>query len=353
MHAISGPPARRPEVTVRGFEPEVVDLFCSRDAPRRKLEVARRVFNGPEGLVAAMGDLSLSSPRLDLAADRAARIGSWEVRAMQQGWGCFNPTRPIEPTEWCFEQFRLHEVAPRIRETLARTAERVDFEVDLVVVVVPADPANLNLMVHSGGASIAASPEGCIALQIWPDAGNLQRLEAVLSRALRSMAAFRRRPPESVGDLLRIEGAVTRDQVEAGEIPSAWQDAPWCVALAPPPGHADSLQELARACGHAHYEDLPTNVYGQQFLASDAGSVADQLARCAPHPLDRDQLDETAAWLQDTGLLDSTDARDAAAVCFGDLAVERVGHPAHDFAAWAGLQCASLRPDALLGAGSG
>lgn len=352
-------------ITIRGFEPEVQDLFCSRDAPKRKLEVARDVLNGPEGLVSTMGTLSLASERLDLAADRAARLGSWEVRAMQQGWGCFNPTRPIESTEWCFEQFERHEVAARVEGALARAVERIErieriahadganafFPDGLVAIVVPADPANLNLMVQGGGLSIAASTEGRIAIQLWPDKGNLHRLDAAVSRALRIAAAWVRAPlpigGASLRDLLRVDGEVTRDQVEAGEIPSSWHEAPWCLAVAPPPRHQAALDEIAHAAGHARYGDLPTNVYGQEFHATDAGSVGEQLARCAPTPLLDTELDEAARWLSDTGLLDSNDPRDVAAVCFGDHAVERVGHPAHGFRAWAGLQLAAQRPQSI------
>ena len=334
------------QVVLRGFEPEVRDLFCSRDAPRRKLTVAADLLNGPAGLVPAMGDLSLTSSRLDLAADRAARLGSWEVRAMQQGWGCFNPTRPIELTEWCYEQFDRHDVEARVREALLRTAERIVFPDQIVAVVIPADPANLNLMVHGGGLSVASTAEGRVALQIWPDGGNLQRLEAALARALRIGAAWRQAPAIRLGELLELDGEVTRAQVVAGEIPVAWSEAPWSLTVAPPPGHAATLQAIAEASGVPSYDDLHTNVYGQDVVATDQSqSVEDELSKLLPHPLPTDQLDAADQWLSDTGLLESSDPRDAAAVCFGDDAVERVGHPAHGFAPWAGLQLAAQHSD--------
>lgn len=335
-----------PVIRVHGFSPEVRALFCSTQPPQVKLTEANRVLHPPKGLVAAMGSLPHTGDHLARAADRAARLGSYEVCAMQQAWGCFNPTRNVDLTVWCYEQFDRHDVEARVHDALAQTAAEVGFRDPLVAVVVPADPANLNLMVACGGLSVASTRAGQLALQIWPDRGNLARLESVLSRSLRLAQRWRAAPPRCLRDLLRAEGAVTRELVASDGVPTDWRDAPWTLAYAPPRGHTDTLRQIATACGEERYDQLETNVYGNQGVATEHGvDVEAQLDSVTAARLDAEALDREAAWLEETGLPDSDDPRDAAAVLYGDRLVERVGHPAHGFSAWAGLQIAAERPD--------
>lgn len=265
---------------------------------------------------------------------QAARLDGYEVGAMQQAWGLFNPTRPVAASAWAVE--RLSEA---IRKEAAANLEAalgaggVDAEVELLII--PAEPANRNLMVRAHGLSITAGAAGWVLVEVWPSDGNLARLAPALARAAAHQAFAQRQRNQNRALTLAEAIAIETDAAGLAERLGLDLGLPlWRRLFAPPADHTAALQAIAAWAGLDDYDQLDSNIYGHLDRGRDTrvpalGPASDPSED--EHEYNREAIEADR---------ESTDPARIAACLYGDEAVELWGHPGAGYGPFAGLTTA-------------
>ncbi|MEM9408741.1 MAG: hypothetical protein AAGA81_22110 [Acidobacteriota bacterium] len=317
------------------------DLLTLDCPPKELLQRSREVVM--EGLMLRLDGLKTltRSPGV-YECLQIVRLDGYEVLAMQQGWGLFNPTRRRPASRWAVAQLRENETLHACRAALGSLLELASVDpAGVRLVLVPSDPSNRNLMARAFGLSLAADAPGLVLVQLWPSRGNLERLPAALARAAARQSlladgtlALGQRP--TAADLLRAE-ALADELAERAGLCAAGQL--WRQTLAPPPDHLEALQHVAELSEVPSYDELDTNVY----------AFVDEGASTSVPPFEVTALDpeETEYTLQalDAELEETAPSRVAAAL-YGDPAARQWGHPGVGLSALAGVQVARLWSDA-------
>ncbi len=308
----------------------LTELLVARSSPRERLRRAR----GPlmDDLQARLLPLigTHACPAL-FQVQQVARLDGYEVAAMQQTWGLFNPTRSIEASSWAVAQLCadvVHAASDALDGALARLGATAEVE----LLVVPGDPANRNLMVRSHGLSVCAVAPGWVLVEIWPSQGNLDHLMPSLVRA----AAHQKFAQQ----LARIDQPVTLAQalqVEAGagQLAEAMGHGPAATLgrrlFSPPVDYEATLEAIAGFYDLERYDELDTNIYGG---LDRGGETRVPAFEHAPDMAD----DERAYTLEAIASEhDTTDPVRIASCLYGDPAVQAWGHPGGGYAMLAGL----------------
>jgi hypothetical protein len=304
-------------VTIAPTLEELRALFLSDLPPKQRLAAAQSVIANEGGAMRRLQRLTADRDRWGYGVHQAAQADGYEVLAGQQGWGLFNPGRRADLTQWVFNQLEpAPDLVPWVEEILAGLG-RADAQLELFLV--PGDAANAALMNVCQGLSVHAQP-GVIAIQVWPDEGNLHRLRANLARAITRAIRFEvAGPPKTLADHLAAEGLASQC---AGS---------WVAPFARPDGYDATLQEIADRYGLPHYDDLEVNIYGNKLRAGDRKAPEAQ-----PLPTDELAYSRQVIWEH----LGSTDARTIAAALYGDELVGSAGHPTLGLSPYAGFQVA-------------
>jgi hypothetical protein len=319
----------------------VWELFHLEVHPRELLARARPILM--DGLQRRLAPPLAATRRAESpwAIERLVRLDGYEAVAMQQGWGLFNPTRRPAASIWAVEILRRKGVVERCRSALAaalhaagaawpqaRGAEAID------LVVVPGDPANRNFMTRTHGLSVAARSPGLVLVQVWPSAGNLERLPAAMARAAAHQVLA---PRLDLAEQLNCESAADRIGHTLG-VCRAQQL--WREVLAAPCDHEAALEHAAALSGAPSYAALDTNIYGHTDQA-----VSTRVEPWTVEPLDEEERSYTVAVLAQMLEAAVSDSATIAGALFGDDAMRAWGHRGAGFASLAGFQVAALRPD--------
>lgn len=255
---------------------------------------------------------------------------------MQQGWGLFNPTRTVSASAWA-----CGRLTPAVQSTAVATLtaalSRLGVESDVELLMVPADPANRNLMTRCHGLSVCAAVPGWVLVEIWPSDGNLDRLAAGLARAAAhqqfALSREGREAPITLADVLKVEACAAQlaaplELVHAGSLARQLFD--------PPADHAATLRHIAGFYGLEGYDDLDTNVYGGLDRGADT-----RVPPLGPAPVvtpaERAYTREAIASERET-----TDPVRIAACLYGDEAVRAWGHAGGGYSPLAGFEVASM-----------
>lgn len=272
---------------------------------------------------------------------QAVRLDGYEVLAMQQGWGLFNPTRRREASRWAVERLERANTLHEGRAALGGLLELAGLRADSVrLVLIPADPANRNLMTRCFGLSVAADAPGLVLVEVWPSEGNLARLPAALARAAARQAVLKagslpvgRRP--TTAQLLHAEALADRLAENAELCPPGEL---WREALAAPADHDAALQHIADLSQVPGYGELDTNVYA---FVDEGGATS--VPPFETSPLDEQERAYTIGALETE--LEQTSPSRVAAALYGDPATQQWGHPGVGLSALAGLQVARAWSD--------
>lgn len=254
----------------------------------------------------------------------------------QQGWGIFNPTRKKEISAWEIEQFRQQEVLAQAEAHLQRAATALadggPTPDDINVVVMMGDPANRALMVGNHGLSGFGGAPGEIFVTLFPSAGNLARLGAVLTRLYVHNIFWHRRsfdPLPTLADFLMVEGQAFR-AIEV--LYPEFADTPWLTPFTAPPDHEATLGWIAGRSGVNSYNELRTNVFGSMLSGDDVPTPP------RGEPLTEDELAYSIAVVREG--LTVTEWPLIAAYLYGDEIVGAMGHPTVGLSPYAGFEVA-------------
>lgn len=280
-------------------------LFCHAHKPKDRLELAQPILFADDSLIHGRRLLPRAMQTQSFQVMQAGAVDGYSVVAAQQGWGLFNPARSVASSQWLFSEYArldiltqlenyLHEAMRGLEPSLKNHAHNDTLELFLL----PADPANRQLMLRSHGLSIFAAIPQVIMVQLWVDAGNMARLPALLARALRHNFAVQQAQPHMLTDFLALEDAAS---VQALLEPVAWQD---------------TLEKAASLCGASSYDDVTANIYG-----ADGSSI---MPLPQPEVLDREMLEYVQLLLAE-GKQESQPER-IAAYLYGDAVVSSQGH---------------------------
>lgn len=272
---------------------------------------------GAQGVMTALSAQARLHGRCGFEVMQAALVDGYDVVAAQQMWGLFSPARNRAATAWALERLRavdaLRMVAGAVKA--ARRVLGVEAEPSPEVLLVPADPSNHNLMVANAGISAFGGLRGVTMLQVWPSAGNLQRLPGCVARVVTHGAYWRSSDPWSaptLGDFVWLEALA--GEVMAAVCPGIGVEA----ALAPPSDWPAALQHVAALCGRGDYAEVAGNLYGGR---TEACAISPLRADALPVEEARDASGRIARALH----LD--DPLRVAAHLYGDAAVALHGHP--------------------------
>lgn len=316
--------------TIAQFQP----LFTSRDRPKALFSHAEKIFS-PNGFMSRLNHELADRRRNGFDVMSAAQHDGYEALLGQQGWGLFNPSRSRDASDWEFAQYQQVAIREQIEgavteclRRLALTQEQAACLPQLQCFLVSADPANRTFMALNHGLSGFGGAPGFLVLRVWPSAGNLARLPAVLARLVANnlRQAARREGLLTLGDWLVLEGLSAAFVESAGVALNA---APWLVAFAKPDDWNQALAHVAQFYQLASYNDLVVNVYGGQVPIGDERP---------PHatPLDPEDLEYAAEIIKTA--LDVSDATTIAAYMYGDAIVAMQGHPAVGLPPYAGFE---------------
>jgi uncharacterized protein YjaZ len=305
-------------------------LFTSTASPKQLQEEAQDTMQNKEGLWAWVAETQKQARLYGYPAMEAANLDGFDALLAQQMWGLFNPSRKPEASVWAFAQLRQADVLRQTEHWLRRLAEYFGplAPEHLDVVIIPADPANRNLMVRCHGLSAYAHP-GRMLIQLWPSAGNLARLGTVVTRLFVQAMRWQmlRGRTARLADYLVMEGLAAA-QIEEG-FPD--KPLPWLAALRKPEDWEDALEQVAQIYGLEHYSQLRTNVYGN---VSQVGEVDSPQARI----YSAEELEYARAICEQA--LQETDPRQSAAYLYGDGFVRTNGHSGVGMPLFGGLEVA-------------
>lgn len=316
--------------TLAQFEP----LFTSRERPKALFSRAQGIIN-PNGVTHRLNHDLDDRRRNGFDVMQAAQHDGYEALIGQQVWGLFNPSRSRDASDWEFAQYQQVAILDLIERAvtecvrrLALTEEQAAYLPQLQCMLVPADPANRTFMALNHGLSGFGGAPGYLLLRVWPSAGNLARIPAVLARLVANNLRQVARPEGllTLGDWLVLEG-LSAAFVETAGIPL--NAAPWLVAFAKPDDWDAALAHVAQFYQLARYNDLVVNVYGGQVPIGD-----ERPPQAAP--LDAEDLEYAGEII--TSALDVSDATTIAAYMYGDAIVAMQGHPAVGLPPYAGFE---------------
>ena len=307
-------------------------LFTQRVRPRELLARAEEPLFGPHGLRRWVGVPLKEKDRGGYAVMQAARQDGYDVMMAQQMWGLFDPGRKPEASAWAFDRLISADALATIHSWLHACAEALPAPRELArveCVLLPADPANWNLMAMNHGLSFFGGVPGHLLVEVWPSAGNLARLRPALARVFAHNLRRALTPAtgeETLGDVLVLEGlGATFVAAVCPDIPTA----PWLVAFRQADDWPAALAAVARLYGVSAYGDLCFNVYGARF---SPGAVQPPEAR----PLDTDELTYAREVIR--AALDTTTPGLIAAHLYGDALVGPHGYPTVGLPPYAGFE---------------
>ncbi|HEY0606448.1 MAG TPA: DUF2268 domain-containing putative Zn-dependent protease [Herpetosiphonaceae bacterium] len=316
--------------TIALFQP----LFTSRDRPKALFSRAEQIFS-PQGFMSRLNHELTDRRRNGFDVMSAAQYDGYEALLGQQGWGLFNPSRSRDASDWEFAQYQRVAMLEQIERAVAECVRRLELTEEQAVCLpqiqcflLPADPANRTFMALNHGLSGFGGAPGFVLLRVWPCAGNLARVPAVLARLVANnlRQAARREGLLTLGDWLVLEG-LSAAFVEAAGVPLS--AAPWLVAFAKPDDWDQALSDVAQFYQLASYNDLVVNVYGGQVPIGD-----ERPPEAAP--LDPEDLEYASAIIK--AALDVSNATTIAAYMYGDAIVAMQGHPAVGLPPYAGFE---------------
>ncbi len=307
-------------------------IFTQRVRPRELLSRAQEPVFGPHGLRRWVSVPMAEKERGGYAVMQAAQQDGYDVMMAQQMWGLFDPGRKPEASEWAFDRLSSAHTLATMHAWLQTCAESLPAPRDLTriaCVLLPADPANRNLMVMNHGLSLFGGAPGYLLAEIWPSAGNLVRLKPAFARVYAHnlrRASFPSIKVSTLADILVLEG------LSAAFVAAACPDiptAPWLVAFRQAGDWPGALAAVAHMYGVETYDDIGFNVYGSRF---SSGSMRPPEAR----PLDADDL----VYARDLigAALGATTPGVIAAYLYGDALVAPQGHPTVGLPPYAGFE---------------
>lgn len=317
------------EIVVHDTVDILEPLYAAALPPTVRFAQAQGLFFEPDARFALIQAVREKKEAGGFGVMRAAQRDGFDVLASQQLWGLFNPTRLPALSAWAFSRFREAGVLARCREWLTRVASdlaptqppRLDF------LLLPADPANRSLMVDNHGLSAFAGVAGTMLLELWPSAGNLARLEPLLTRLCAHTMRWAQAPATTLADYLVLEGLAS--SLVAVYFPQVGR--PWLLAHEAPDDAEATLSEIAAHYGLAHYSELRTNVYGSLMPVGEARPPQ------APW-LDEEEREYTRQVLG--AALTERSPQRIAAYLYGDEILAAQGHPTVGLSPLAGFHIA-------------
>ena len=182
-------------------------LYLSTDPPKVRLQRVSDALLTENSFIAPWQRALGGSDDFGAGVQQAA--GYFTMR--QQGWGLFNPSRRLEASAWAFERFEELDILTRIEHQLQSllSADPIPALERLNVILFPADPANAGVMRMEHGFASFGNVPGWLVLQMWPDEGNIARLDAMLAHAYASQIrqnAFEGKALRTLADHLVMQG---------------------------------------------------------------------------------------------------------------------------------------------------
>ena len=326
---------RAPKITVVDTYPILKPLFTSRDKPKVVLERASEVIISPTG---AFGQWQQQ-------AGQARFKGSFEVYEFaqtdaalifgKQVMGLFNPTRKREFSDWEFEQWEVTGFLGQIKEKLEYILSQLPNlaePLDLTVLTQASDPTSFDYMLGCNGLSCFAGAKGFLTLRMLPTTGNMNRLGAILARAVVQNLRWQytHQAPVTVGDYEVMEGLAASFAKEL--FPDTPSD-PWLYSFYRPADWPEVLAKVASFYGLTDYEKVPTNYFGNKEDANNFWLL----------PL-RPMNDEERyyATIAIGESLAYTHTQTIAAQLYGDAIMDRQGHPTIGLSDYAGFEMGYL-----------
>ena len=308
---------------------DLKSLYTLDMKPKERLELAReRLLNDSHPYTVLSKQLAMPESGLDIY--EAVQWDGFKLVAGRQGWGMFNPTRPLEGSRWLFEQYERIDIFRHLHDRLTllvgvfANAPLAQIECHLA----NGDPSNRSLMVHNFGLTCFGGISGILFVQFWYSPLNLQRLDYALARgvvhtlrqAYTSNHAF-----DTLADCLVAEGLASHYITEA--LPPSKHPA-WGIVHAPPDDWEDALQQIANWRGATRYSDLYDNIYSQPVLVGDERAPI-------PIQLDDEELGYSYEVMQP--YLADTHAPTIAACLYGDERIAQTGYPTFGLSPYAGF----------------
>ncbi|MXQ55223.1 hypothetical protein GSM42_16180 [Shimazuella sp. KC615] len=248
----------------------------------------------------------------------------------QQQYGLFNPTRNKEATKWCFnesERLQLTKQIGNMLENMSKVFPSSLLPEKLVVVILPADCANGQLMMLGSGLSCYGRTPGYLYLRIWPTIGNMERLGMVIARSF--IHGIRRRIRKSE-TAITLGEAIIMEGLAASFVQDMFPDVehPELAAFIPPNDWGEALSRIARYYGKKRYDDIMFNIYGTLIRAGDM---------CLPEvvPLSNEEIDFVKELV--ISRVNRSEANLVAAHLYGDLLVSAQGYPTYGIPHLAGF----------------
>ncbi len=307
-------------------------LFTLRGRPRELLARAQEPVFGPQGIREWVGVPMAEKERGGYAVMQAARQDGYDVMMAQQMWGLFDPGRKLEASEWAFDRLASADALAMARSWLHACADALPAPAGLsrvACVLLPADPANWNLMAMNHGLSAFGGVPGYLLAEVWPSRGNMARLRPALARVFAHNVRRAWAPPAgeaTLGDILVLES------LAAAFVAAVCPDArvePWLVPFHQADDWPDALAAVARLYGVAAFDAIGFNVYGARYAS---GLPWPPQAR----PLAADEL----AYAREVigAALETTIPSRIAAYLYGDELVGAHGHPTVGLPPYAGFE---------------
>jgi len=329
------------EVDVRGDTMDIIvhdtlsllrPLFTLRARPRALLARAQEPLFGPQGIRGWVGVPMAEKDRGGYAVMQAARQDGYDVMMAQQMWGLFDPGRKPEASEWAFDRLACADALAIVRSWLHACADVLPAPAGLSRVacaLLPADPANWNLMAMNHGLSAFGGVPGYLLAEVWPSAGNMARLRPAIARVFAHNVRWAYAPPAgeaTLGDIVVLEGLAAA--FVAAVCPDAWVE-PWLVAFRAADDWPEDLAAVARLYDVAAFDEIGFNVYGARYAAGLPWSPP-------ARPLAVDEL----AYARDVigAALETTIPSRIAAYLYGDEVVGAHGHPTVGLPPYAGFE---------------
>lgn len=306
-------------------------LFTARQPPKVMFAEAEKVLIGPESIIGKWSQANLQS----------SFPGSWEVcqAAMSDGalvsgkqaGGLFNPTRKREFSDWEFEQWLAFDLLGSVEKHLGFIFEQLaDFELPgkFACLVLPSDPTSFEYILGCNGLSCFSGAPGFITLRMLACTGNMQRLGAVLTRAVVQNLRWALQPgqPLALADYLVMAGLAAHF---AANLYPATPGYPWLFSFERPADWLTVLAKIASFYGLDDYAQAPTNYFGGKEDAANFQSSP--LA-----PLEPEELLYAEEIINPA--LSSTAPQTIAAHLYGDEILARQGHPTVGLPLYAGFE---------------
>ncbi|HEY1014978.1 MAG TPA: hypothetical protein VGE07_19880, partial [Herpetosiphonaceae bacterium] len=181
------------EIEISDLPRRLRPLFETASRPRDRFAQAQEILFDPRAIGGGRREARDPNWGGFQVMETALQDGHAAV-AGQQAWGLFNPARKPEASAWAFARLEARDAWAEAGRWLAACADTLPAAAlpeRLSLLLLPADPANRNLMLMNRGLSGFAGGDGNLVLEIWPGAGNLARLLPALARLLAHTARWR------------------------------------------------------------------------------------------------------------------------------------------------------------------